>query len=308
MLLLAAALVAVVIATLALPFVGGTGADDDTEPSPIGREADEQQELIDLELEREILLSSLAELEVDRVRNKLETADYDRLKAADEQRLLRVLDRLETLGRRQPAAAPATAASARASHSWAVVLVIALFVIGGGSGLYWRFFSLQQAQVIARQQQTPPGMPDPKEMVARLEAKLKDNPNDLQGQIMLGRSYMVLDRMGDAQKTWAKVLELDPKNAEAHFNTGVILISTRTSDDPALYQQALDHFDIAYVKLPQEPALLWYRGLAQAHLKRLAEADASWTAAYQNLDPGSQDAVFVQKALQQLRTGKPPAF
>jgi hypothetical protein len=79
-------------------------------------------------------------------------------------------------------------------------------------------------------------------------------------------------------------------------------------NDPQLFQQALDHFDIAYVKLPQEPALLWYRGIVYVHLKRFKDADDSWTAAYQNLQPGSEDAEFVRKALEQLRAGTPPLF
>ena len=48
------------------------------------------------------------------------------------------------------------------------------------------------------------------EMVAKLEARLKENPDDLQGQIMAGRSYQALGRTAEAQQAWAKVLELDP--------------------------------------------------------------------------------------------------
>ncbi|HTP42342.1 MAG TPA: hypothetical protein VML36_07945, partial [Nitrospiria bacterium] len=66
--------------------------------------------------------------------------------------------------------------------------------------------------------------------------------------------------------------------------------------------------DIAYTKLPQEPALLWYRGIVFVHQKRFDDADAAWTAAYQNLQPGSEDSKIVRQALDQLRAGKPPLY
>lgn len=283
-------------------------------PILLGAEAVRDQERIDLELEREILLSSLAELEVDRVREKLATHDYDRLKATDERQLLRVLERLDALTAPETAApAPRRAAgptlpSPRSSLHWAATTAVVLVVLGGGAGLYLRLFAVQQARADAVQQQLGQGMPDPKQMVARLEARLRENPNDLQGQIMAGRSYMALERTGDALQAWAKVIELDSKNAEAHFNVAVILLSTRKTDDPKLFQEAMEHLDIAYVKLPQEPALLWYRGIVFVHQQRYSDADAAWTAAYQNLQPGSEDSKFVKQALEQLRAGKPPLF
>jgi cytochrome c-type biogenesis protein CcmH len=284
-------------------------------PVLLGPDAVRDQERVDLELEREILVSSLAELEVDRVREKLATHDYERLKATDERQLLRVLERLDTLTA-QEAAAPAssrrvtgpTPPPSRSSLHWAATTAMVLFVLGGGAGLYLWLFTVQQARAVAVQQQLGQGMPDPKQMVARLEARLKENPNDLQGQIMAGRSYMALERTGDALQAWAKVIELDSKNAEAHFNVAVILLTTRKTDDPKLFQEAMEHLDIAYVKLPQEPALLWYRGIVFVHQQRYNDADAAWTAAYQNLQPGSEDSKFVKQALEQLRNGKPPLF
>ncbi|HUJ79383.1 MAG TPA: tetratricopeptide repeat protein [Nitrospiria bacterium] len=282
---------------------------------PLGPEAAGNQERVDLELEREILLSSLAELEVDRVRDKLPETDYQRLKATDERRLLQVLEKLDALAATEKAAtsgrrpaAPVTTAQTRQSLHWPAMSAVALFVLIGAALIYLQLFAMQQARATALQQQMARNMPDPKEMVARLEARLKENPNDLQGQIMAGRSYMALERPGDALRAWAKVVELDPKNAEAHFNIGVILLTTRKTDDPKVFQEAMDHFDIAYAALPQEPALLWYRGIVFVHQNRLNDADAAWTAAYQNLQPGSDDSKFVRQALEQLRAGKPPLY
>jgi len=306
MVFLVVILVLAVILTLALPF-WRPPADD----LLLGPEAARDQERLDLELEREILHGSLAELEVERIRNKLAADDYERLKATDERRLLQVLDKLEALATSAPSSTKAAAATPPATLHWAATLAVIFFVIAGGGAIHRYLFAFQQARVEAAARQMGANTPDPQqimEMVARLEARLRDNPNDLEGQVMAGRSYLALERTDEARKAWAKVIELDPRHAEAHFHVGVLLLTTRTVNDPQLFQEALDHFAIAFVKLPQEPALLWYRGIAFVHLQRYGDADESWTAAYQNLQPGSDDANFVRQALEQLRAGTPPLF
>src|SRR3990172_12548856 len=103
-------LVAAVVAILTLPFwrpAGGT--------SPLGPHAALDQERIDLELEREILLSSLADLEIERVRSKLSDDDYERLKATDERRLLGALTRLDALTGSDPGVGAPWAAEPRAA-------------------------------------------------------------------------------------------------------------------------------------------------------------------------------------------------
>ena len=299
-----ALLLAAVIATLSYPFWRKAATH-----FLLGPAAEQDQERVDLELEREILLSSLAELHVECEREKLSTKDYEQFKASDERRLLQILDRLEFLNPSTPSPRhrPATA-QPRTTLRWSSAVLVALIVVAGTSGVYGYLGWKQEQTLVAARQQMGQGMPDPREMVARLETRLRDDPNDLQGQLMVGRSYMALDRIDDATKAWAKVIELDPRNAEGNFQTGLILLTTRKIDDPKIFQQALSHFDIAFIQLPQEPALLWYRGIAQVHLQRYSEADESWTTAYQNLQPGSEDAEFVRTSLENLRAGKPPLF
>ena len=149
-------------------------------------------------------------------------------------------------------------------------------------------------------------MPDPRQMVEQLEARLRANPNDLEGQIMAGRSYTALDRIPEAGKAWSKVLELNPRNHEAHYNLGVLLINTRKFDDPEMFKAALAHFDAALVNVPMEPGVNWYRGLALWYLKQYSGTDAAWSTAAENLPSGSEDLEFVKSALIKLRAGQVP--
>jgi cytochrome c-type biogenesis protein CcmH len=297
-----ALLLVCVVAILSVP-VWRRNAD----PIPMGYEADQDQDRVDLTIERETLARSLHELEVEHGQGRLAEKDFARLKATDERRLLQVLDRLEM---------PAQSASAQprgrrgdpvvVTRSWVAAVVPAVVVLVASSSLY-AYIQWKQIEVFAAMQtRGGPGMPDPRQMVERLEARLRDSPNDLEGQIMAGRSYQALERIAEAKQAWEKVLELDPRNNEAHFHVGVILINTRKFDDPELFKTALAHFDAALVNVPMEPAVNWYRGLALWYLKHYTETDAAWSTAAQNLPPGSEDAEFVKTALIKLRAGQMP--
>jgi cytochrome c-type biogenesis protein CcmH len=284
-----------------------------TAPIAMGLEAEREQERVDLEIERLRVASSLSDLETERAQGRLTEPDYHRLRAADERQLLRVLDRLEEITKAEPAPSKKQKAGAPAVAGglpgWAVTIALGTVVAVGAYGLYSAVDSRigMQAKRIAAEQQAqagPGGMPNPAEMVARLEARLRDNPDDLQGQMMAGRSYIALGRMADAKKAWAKVLELDKRSHEAHYNLGLILLQTGDRSDTKVLEEALGHLDTALVNVPREPAVLWFRGVALVHLKRYGEADQSWTTAYQNLTPGSEDAEFVRKALEDLRSGR----
>ena len=51
-------------------------------------------------------------------------------------------------------------------------------------------------------------------LVARLAARLKDNPEDAEGWMMLGRSYAVLGRFGEAREAYAKAAARTPRDAQ----------------------------------------------------------------------------------------------
>jgi cytochrome c-type biogenesis protein CcmH len=297
-------LLAVVLALLSMPWWRR-----DPDPIPVGYAADQDQEQVDLVIEREALIRSLKELEIEHGQGRLTDADQARLKATDERRLLQVLDRLEALARTAPVEPVVTADAARRPLAWGWVgaIVPAVLVLITASSLY-AYLQWRQARAwdAVSAQAGPSGMPDPRQMVARLEERLRANPNDLEGQIMAGRSYMALDRLPDALQAWTKVLELDARNHEAHYSVGVILINTRKFDDPELFQAALEHFDRALINVPLEPAVNWYRGLALWYLKRYRETEDAWSTAVQNLPPGSEDAEFVKSALVKLRAGQVP--
>ncbi len=277
------------------------------DPSPIsfGLDDNQEQEYADLQVERGVLNQSLQELEMEHVQGRMEETDYERLKATDEHRLLQVLDRLEKLKDKKSGDDNKAHETTPQRKGWVPAIASGLVVLFASVSLY-TVLQMQAALKFKAVEAQMGGGPNPMEMVAKLEARLKENPDDLQGQIMAGRSYQALGRATEAQKAWAKVLELDPKQHEARYNYGVLLIDSRKIDDPKLFQEALNHFDTVLADLPNQPAVNWYRGIALWYLDRKQETDEAWSLAAQNMEPGSQDLAFVKESLTKLRAGQAP--
>ncbi len=291
-----------VLAAITLPFWR-------KDPNPFSpfHHNDRTQELADLSVERETLARSLHELEVELAQKRMEPVDHARLKATDEHRLLQVLDRLELLQKDALEQTTATQEPTIRKRKWIPATLCAIIVLLSSLGTYL-WVQVQAMEELAGIQGQAPGAtgPNPLEMVAKLEKRLSKNPDDLEGQIMAGRSYQVLNRYEEAQKAWTKVLELQPRNNEASYNLGVILIEIRKFDDPEAFRKALAYFDKVLIDRPNEPGVNWYKGMALWYLKRTRETEDAWALAFNNLDPTSPDAQFVKEALTKLRAGEAP--
>lgn len=277
----------------------------------VGDAAALDEERVDLQIEKESLLRTLSELEIDYAQSKVSNADYSRLKLGHEHRLVQILDRLDALA--GVGLVPPKSKKSRPSPGSTGPLFIGLaglVVVAGAFGMYQLVQWKLERQQLAAAGEGAAAMPpiNPAEMVARLEERLKKNPNDLQGQLMAGRSYTALQRWEDAGKAWRKALELDPRSDAAHYGLAEVLIRTADPNDRTVYQEALNHLDKALINVPQDPSVLWARGVVLIHLERYPEADEAWTEAYKYIPPGTESAEFVKKALQDLRSGRAPLF
>ena len=99
------------------------------------------------------------------------------------------------------------------------------------------------------------------EMVAKLERHMKDVPDDLTGWLLLGRSYLALERTDDAIEAYGHAHRVDPNNVEALLGLGEAL-SVRAGGN--VTPAAGDLFEHALTLEPDNPKALLYSGFGAA--------------------------------------------
>lgn len=130
-----------------------------------------------------------------------------------------------------------------------VIPVVAAMLYGKLGRFHW------QEELAASAVQANPNGPEVQQMVAKLEKRLAEKPNDLDGWLMLGRSYLALEKMPAALAAYQKAYDLDKENVEATMGLGEAMIMT---DERAIAGEAGRLFEVVLKKEPNNPKALWY--------------------------------------------------
>lgn len=102
------------------------------------------------------------------------------------------------------------------------------------------------------------------DMLRRLEAKLAENPKDVDGWLLLGRSYTSMGRFPRAADAFQQAYNLtNGENVEAVIGLGEALALT---DQVSLGGRAGQLFEDALAKAPNHPKALWYGSMAALQL------------------------------------------
>jgi len=146
----------------------------------------------------------------------------------------------------------------------------ALVVIGASAALYplWSNWNWHAPAPDA-------SGPDVAAMVAKLEKRLRDEPNDLTGWLMLGRSYLALNRLDEAIVAYGHAHQLDANNAEAAMGLGEAM-SLRAGG--VITPAAGELFEQAITLAPSNPKALLYGGFAAAVRGDKERARSRWEA------------------------------
>ncbi|HEU4655492.1 MAG TPA: hypothetical protein VFS47_16005 [Steroidobacteraceae bacterium] len=96
--------------------------------------------------------------------------------------------------------------------------------------------------------------------VRDLEAKLKDNPQDADGWMLLGRSYIAMGQAPKAVDAFQRAFDLtNGQDVNAMIALGEALA---LSDETSLQGRAGDLFAAALEKAPNHPKALWYGSIS----------------------------------------------
>ncbi len=112
-----------------------------------------------------------------------------------------------------------------------------------------------------------------KQLIARAEAHLAENPDDIRGWEILAPIYTRLRRFSDATFALKRVMDLSGNAPKATADYGESLIIANRGDVPP---QALTVFRNLLKNNPKMPRPLHYIALADAQAGRLKEAAVKW--------------------------------
>ncbi|MBL1264704.1 c-type cytochrome biogenesis protein CcmI [Candidatus Methylomicrobium oryzae] len=188
----------------------------------------------------------------------------------------------------------------KAAHSrgrWmAYVVALAIPVLAGS--LYFslgRFDAVEHGEELAKA--APDGMPTPadiEKMVAGLAEKMKANPDDAEGWLMLGKSYKYLEQYPKAADAFANAYRLLGDKPE------VMLLYAEALAFAADKNLAGKPSELIFKALelePENPNGLWLAGLAKVQQGDPQAAAALWRKLESLLPEGSEPRKEMQKII-----------
>jgi len=136
-------------------------------------------------------------------------------------------------------------------------------------------------------------------MVAKLAARLKNQPDDFAGWMKLARSYTVLKSPAEAEAAYREALRLRPDDLDVLMKLASSLVEASGRDKP-LPAQAVKLFGQALKIAPENPDALYFSGLAAAQRQNPGSARTHWGKLLKMLPPDSQAYATVKSQLDGL--------
>lgn len=121
--------------------------------------------------------------------------------------------------------------------------------------------------------------------VAKLAARMEQNPGDVQGWTMLGRSYLNLEKYSDASKAFAKASALKPDDADL---LGDYAFTLGMANGQRLAGQPLELINKALKLDPENPKALELAGSAAFEAKNYSQAIDYWQKLLTKTSPNTE--------------------
>ena len=254
----------------------------------------------------EILKAQLGEIEAQAALGALEPAEAEALKIDVKRRVL--------AEGRQPEPAPRPM---NERNMVPLALGLTAIVVLAATGLYLKLGAPQTASHPAgapAAETLPAGHPggDPASMIAALEAKMKQAPDDPEGWRMLGWSYLQVGKNAEAATAYGRAAALDPKNGQYLSAEGeASVLAAQGQVMPAA--EAIFHKAVAID--PADPRARYYLAIAKDQKGDAKGAMDDWIAMLKTAPPDAPWAgevrAFVEKVAKERGvdlTGRlPPA-
>lgn len=242
-----------------------------------------------------IFRDQLNELERERDEGSLSVADFEQAKREVQRRLLEDVQPEE--------GADSKGAARPASRKTALALLVALPITAAiGYALLGNPRALDPTQTQARTPISPEQMEG---MVGKLAEKLKQNPDDANGWVMLARSYKALGRFAEAAEAYSHADTVVNKDATLLADYAEVLAQTAQGN---LLGKPGELIERALKLDPNEPQALLLAGAAASDRSDFAAAATHWARLLTQIEPGTEEAEALEGAVAKARelAARPP--
>lgn len=261
------------------------------------------------QLNLEVFRQQLQELKADQVAGKLDRVQYKDSCRDLERELLYDVD-----------GASATGDQPRTTGSVVTALILALAVPAFAFGLYRTIGNpniIPRLEMAATGQTVPPAKhpgaadgqrtPSLDVLVQRLAAKMEENPENLEGWLMLGRTYFAVKQPGKALEALEKANELAPENPDVMLAYAEAIAA---NGDGKLAGRPAELIAKALEIDPDNVTGRWLIGLVSYQSGDFPGSVEHWESILSNLDPSAQDTSELREFIADARkrAGMPPAM
>ena len=176
------------------------------------------------------------------------------------------------------------------------VIGLCIFITVLSTGFY--FFLGDATRIAEKNTQQPMTQDGVEKMVAQFAAKMEQDPTNLQGWVMLARSYRILGRNEEAAKAYERAgnfIDSDPQLLADYADVLASNANGSFAGKPLkLINQAL--------KLdPNNLMALWLSGTASYAAGNYKAAVQTWEKLAQQLPPGTEDARSIEASIADAR-------
>ncbi len=185
----------------------------------------------------------------------------------------------------------------RTSRGLALALTLGLPL--AAAGLYW--LKGNPAALDAANLTAPKTI---EEMVTQLEQRMASDPGNFEGQVLLARSYMAMEKFERARDAYAKARALKPDDADLGVEYAEALM--RSAPDHRFPPAAIAMLETAVAQNPQNQRALFFIGMDQLQSNQPAQAAATWEKVLPLLTPDTAAALRGQINLARAAAQLPP--
>jgi cytochrome c-type biogenesis protein CcmH len=238
-----------------------------------------------------IFRDQLAELSREKAEGSLAEADFDQARQELQRRLLEEVEPATT--------AAGTTVTHGPSRKTAIAILLLLPILGLlGYGILGNPKALDPTQTAAPQQMTPEKI---NEMVTRLAEKMKANPDNMEGWLMLARSYKSLGRFDDAVQAYSKAekaISDDPDQLASYAETIAM------ANGKGLKGKAVQLVERALKIDPKHAHSLFLAGAAAMEAGDNKKGIAYWEPLLEQVEPGSEIDQMLRQGIEKMKAGK----